>query len=137
MIIFTEVMAEMVKTVSADKEVRLELSEDKLQITISPQTEKPVNKKVIAKSTQESAKMYKVAPSSLAQGLKLHDAPEAPSTKKSGRKPRLHTWNGRTMTTEEWAKEYNCTNVAMRIRFSRNGSPEPLIKTKADKRKVK
>lgn len=162
MIIFTEVMAEMVKTVAADKEVRLELSEDKLQITISPRsTEEPIKTTARTvpqekltpnshtyefngevKSAKEWAKIYGVARNTILYRFRHHGSPEAPdvktddgSTKRTRLK--LYEWNGRALTAKDWAKEYNCNVKAMRLRLQRNGSPEPLIKTKTDKRKVK
>lgn len=159
MIIFTEVMAEMVKTVAADKEVRLELSEDKLQITISPRAEesaKTIPQKRLAsssctyefkgesKSAKEWAKEYGCAVNTILYRFKRHGSPEPRaiktadgSTKRDWPAPRLHEWNGRALSFKEWAKEYNCTEKAVRERFRRNGSPEPINKTKADKRKVK
>lgn len=167
MIIFTEVMAEMVKTVAADKEVRLELSEDKLQITISPQAEESVKttarttartipqKKLTpnsytyefngeTKSAKEWAKIYGVARNTILYRFRHHGSPEAPdvkaddgSTKRTWPIPKLYEWNGRALTAEEWAKEYNCSKKSIQERFYRNGSPEPVNRTKADKRKVK
>lgn len=164
MIIFTEVMAEMVKTVSADKEVRLELSEDKLQITISPRsTEEPIRttartipQEKLApnshtyefngetKSAKEWAKIYGVARNTILYRFRHHGSPEAPdvktddgSTRRTWPKPKLYEWDGRALTAEDWAKEYNCSKKSMQERFYRNGSPEPVNRTEADKRKVK
>lgn len=162
MIIFTEVMAEMVKTVATDKEVRLELSEDKLQITISPRAEESVRatvrtvpQKKLApnshtyefngetKSAKEWAKIYGVARNTILYRFRHHGSPEAPDvnadgfTKRTWPRQKLYEWNGRALTAEDWAKEYNCTKHAIQERFRRNGSPEPVYKTKADKRKVK
>lgn len=155
MIIFTEVMAEMVKTVAADKEVRLELSEDKLQITISPRsTEEPAKTTVPqrtldygtytyngeTKSAMEWAKEYGCAVNTVRYRFKRHGSPEPSKehpTERTWPRPKLYEWDGRALSAEDWAKEYNCTKHAIQERFRRNGSPEPVYKTKADKRKVK
>lgn len=163
MIIFTEVMAEMVKTVAADKEVRLELSEDKLQITISPRVGESV--RTIArtipqeklapnshtyefngetKSAKEWAKIYGVARNTILYRFRHHGSPEDPvirtddgSTRRTWPRPKLYEWDGRALTAEDWAKEYNCSKKSIQERFRRNGSPELVNRTKADKRKVK
>jgi hypothetical protein len=81
-------------------------------------------------------------------------APKEPSKPRFGRKPgrkakaeykvvdgvrrRLHTFNGETLTLQEWAKKYNVGEKTMASRFRVSGTPETQRNSsKSDKNSLK
>lgn len=113
MVIFTEVMANLVKELGATAPVSLTVTEDSIVISTASPAKVTTPKKVASAE------------------------PIRTCTGKIDGRIKYYTYNGETLSSIEWAKRYGVSREAILLRFRRHGSPEPLIKTKADKREVK
>ena len=134
MFILTDSMRGLLSELASAGHMEVEMDGEKLRVTVDCGSPKKGASVRNASSSRPAPK----EPAKPRFGKKPGRKPKAEYKVIDGCRHRLYTFNGETLTTQEWAKRYDCNVKTIVSRFRNNGTPETKRnRSKSDKTSLK
>lgn len=134
MFILTDSMRGLLGELASAGHMEVEMDGERLRVTVDCGPQKKGPKVRNAGSSRPAPK----EPSKPRFGKKPGRKPKPEYKVVDGRKLRLYTFKGESLTLGEWAKRYGCGTKTMASRFRNTGTPETSRnKSKSDRTSLK